>query len=59
MNNKISSMVRDYGTNRVFEGMVYFSELDETDQNEILNLIEFKKQMKAKRTEKSNKTKKD
>ena len=27
-----------------------FSELDETDQNEILNLIEFKKQMKAKRT---------
>ncbi len=27
-----------------------FSELDETDQNEILNLIEFKKQMKAKRS---------
>ena len=25
-----------------------FSELDETDQNEIMNLIEFKKQMKAK-----------
>lgn len=26
-----------------------FSELDKTDQREILNLIEFKKQMKAKR----------